>query len=233
MSQGQSIYRLQNLDQELERGQRRIAEIQVSFGETESLRQARAVVADAEKEYRKWMTEARDLELELESLSNKISASENRLYSGSITNPKELSDIQAEVASLNRRRRELEDKLLEAMVYSEEAESMLKMRDETLSATKNRWQADQEALQQELDELNAQLQVTQDERDRLRQRIAPDELALYDSVRARLGSVAVATLRDGVCGFCAVAPSSTKFGRIRSGRELQKCSNCGRILLDL
>ncbi len=155
------------------------------------------------------------------------------MYSGSITNPKELSDIQAEVASLKRRRGELEDRLLEAMLYSDEAESTLKTRDETLSSTKSRWQADQQALQQELDELNARLAIVQDERDELRRRIAPDELALYDSVRAHLGSVAVATLRNGVCGFCAVAPSSTKLGRIRSGRELQKCSNCGRILLDL
>jgi predicted nucleic acid-binding Zn-ribbon protein len=72
-----------------------------------------------------------------------------------------------------------------------------------------------------------------EEREQSRRITPADELDLYDRVRARSGSVTVATLRDGVCGFCAVAPSSTKLARLRSGRELLQCGNCGRILLDL
>jgi predicted nucleic acid-binding Zn-ribbon protein len=233
MTIGESLYQLQSLDQELESAQRRIAEIQASLVETEALRQTRAAVVAATEEHRQWMTKSRDLELEIDSLSSKITASEQRLYSGSVTNPKELSDMQSENVSLKRRRGQLEDELLEAMVYGEEAEATLEARRETLSSTEAKWQAEQAALGQELRELEARLAFVRDEREQARNTIATEELALYDKVRARFGSIAVTTLRDGVCGFCAVAPSSTKLGRLRSGRELLQCSNCGRILLYL
>jgi predicted nucleic acid-binding Zn-ribbon protein len=233
MTRGESLYRLQNLDLELETGQRHVSEIQASLGESEALRQTRQALAAAAKEHRDWATGSRDLELEIESLNNKISASEKRLYSGSVTNPKELGDMQDEVASLKRRRGALEDELLEAMVYSEEAEATLEACRTTLADTEAHWQANEMASKDELSGLEARLAQAQDEREQLRQTIAADDLALYDHIRARYGSVAVVTLRDGVCGFCAVTPSSTKLKRIRSGRELLQCGNCGRILLAL
>ena len=233
MIRGEPLYELQELDQTLENGQRRLAEIRALLGETEVLRQARHALTAAEEEHRKWMTRFRGLELEIDGLSSKIVASEKRLYGGSVTNPKELSDMQDEIASLKRRRGIMEDELLEAMIYSEEAEVELEACRATLADTDARWQADQAALKQELSELEARLEQVRDEREKSRQTIADDDLALYDKVRSRFGSVAVATLRDGVCGFCAVAPSSTKLARIRSGRELLQCGNCGRILLDL
>jgi predicted nucleic acid-binding Zn-ribbon protein len=233
MTQGEPLYQLQNLDIELENGQRRVSEIRTSLGETEALRQARQAQTAAETEHRRWSVRARDLELEIDSLSNEIATSEKRLYSGSITNPKELGDLQEKTASLKRRCGVLEDELLEALIYSEEAEATLKECRATTADTEAHWQTRQTTLQDELSVLEARLVEVRGEREQLRQTIASADLALYDNVRARYGSVAVVTLRGGVCGFCAVTPSSTKLKRIRGGRELLQCGNCGRILLDL
>jgi predicted nucleic acid-binding Zn-ribbon protein len=150
-----------------------------------------------------------------------------------VTNPKELGDIQEEIASLKRRSADLEDDLLEAMVNSEDAEAELNARRVALNDIDNQWQTDQKTLKGELIELETRLVNVREERDALRSTVAADDLALYDKVRDRLGSITVTTLRDGVCGFCAVAPSSTKLGRIRGGRELLLCGNCKRILLDI
>jgi len=233
MIRGERLYELQNLDEELEHGQRRISEIGASLGETGALLQARRALATAEEEHRTWMTRTRDLELEIESLENKISSSEKRLYGGSVTNPKELSDIQSEIASLKRRHSALEDELLEAMVYGDQVEATLEECRANLEDTEAHWQADQAALQNEQSQLEARLEAVREERGKLRQSIDADDLAFYDKVRGRFGSITVTTLRDGVCGYCAVAPSSTKLKAIRSGRELLQCGNCGRILLDL
>ena len=233
MARGERLYLLQNLDQELEDGQRRITKIKACLGETEALRQARLVFTNAENEQRSWITKARDLELETESLTNKIGASEERLYSGSIVNPKELADIQSEITSLKRRQGNLEDALLEAMVNGEEADAAVETCRATLMNTEAHWQSDQSVFKQELSELEARSDEAREERAGMRKSIATDELKLYDKVRARFGSITVATLRDGVCGFCAVAPASTKLARIRSGRELSQCDNCDRILLSL
>jgi predicted nucleic acid-binding Zn-ribbon protein len=99
--------------------------------------------------------------------------------------------------------------------------------------TEAQWRADQQALREELEALESRLAEAQQEREKLRQAMDNEMLSLYDSLRGRFGSIAVATLRDGVCGYCAVAPPSTKLRLIRSGREIVECSNCGRILLAL
>ena len=233
MTRGEPLYQLQSLDLEIETGQRRVLEIQAGLGESEGLRQACQAQATAQEECKRWTTRTRDLELEIESLSNKIATNEKRLYSGSVTNPKELEDLQEKIASLKRQHGAVEDNLLEAMVYSEEAEATLEKRHTALTDTETRWRADQATFREELNELETRLAVAQDERDQLRQIIVSDDLALYDYTRSRHGAIAVTTLRDGVCGFCAVAPSSTKLKRIQSGQELLQCGNCGRILLAL
>ncbi len=233
MTRGEPLHQLQQLDLELENGQRRIAEIQASLGESKALRQARRALSSAQEELREWKTKSRDLELEISSLNSKASSSEKRLYSGSVTNPKELSDIQEELASLKRRRQSLEDELLEAMVYGEEAEATVKERQATLTNIETQWEAEQAALKQELSQLETRMVQVRKARQKLRTEIKPDDLETYDHIRERYGSQAVVTLRDGVCGFCAVSPSSTKLKRIKRGEELLQCSNCQRILLDL
>ena len=233
MKTGESLYRLQNLDLEIEEGQRRVSEIQASLGESEALRQARQALTAAREVHQRWMTRARDLELEIGSLNNEVTSTESRLYSGRITKPKELTDLQEKLASLKRWRGTLEDDLLEAMVYGEEAEARFEECRAGLNDAEASWQAEQTTMREECDGLEERLVEAQSARERLRHIIAAEDLALYDKVRARHGSIAVATLRDGVCGFCAVAPSSTKMKAIRGGRQLFQCGNCGRILLDL
>jgi predicted nucleic acid-binding Zn-ribbon protein len=233
MIRGEPLYELQDLDLELEQGHRRISEIKQTLGETETVLRAREAVAQTQEQHRSWLRRMRDLELEIGGLTTRITNSEKRLYGGRITNPKELADIQNEIASLKRRRAELEDELLEAMLQAEADEETLEARREALVRIETDWQDQQEQLQEEMSQLETRLAQAEEERQKLRQSIHPEDLVLYDKIRSHYGPIAVAILQDGVCGFCAVAPSSTKLTRIRSGRELLQCSNCSRILLDL
>jgi predicted nucleic acid-binding Zn-ribbon protein len=233
MIRGEPLYELQDLDLELEQGRRRISEIQQSLGETETVLQAREALAQAQEQHSEWLRRMRNLELEIGGLTTRITSSEKRLYGGRVTNPKELSDIQNEIAYLKRRRAELEDELLEAMLQAEAAEERVETRSEALVRIEADWQDQQKQLREELNQLETRLAQAEEERKQLRQSIHPEDVALYDKIRSRHGPIAVAVLQDGVCGFCAVAPSSTKLARIRSGRELLQCSNCSRILLDL
>lgn len=55
------------------------------------------------------------LEGEVELVEQKISREEQRMFAGTVSNPKELSALQAEVESLKRKKSGLEDQLLEVM----------------------------------------------------------------------------------------------------------------------
>lgn len=233
MTHGETLYQLQDIDLELDQGRRRVAEIRADLGETEALRQARREQAEVQETYKEWALKMRHLELDIGGLDSEIVSNERRLYSGSVTNPKELADLQENVASLKRRREALEDDMLEAMIHSEEAETILRECIATLEDVEAQWQEDQDELKDELGRLEARLVQLEGDRDQLRSDISSEYLAVYDNIQTRYGIVAVATMRDGVCSFCAVAPSSIKLKAIKSGKELLQCGNCKRILLDL
>src|SRR6266704_3165166 len=55
------------------------------------------------------------LETEITQIDEKVTHEQGRLYSGELSNPKELSNIQAELDALRRRKSHLEDQELEVM----------------------------------------------------------------------------------------------------------------------
>src|SRR5687768_18403957 len=64
-------------------------------------------------------------EAEVEKQSIKIEQTESSLYGGRVHNPKELQDLQKDVASLKRHLSTLEERELEAMLVAETTEKDL------------------------------------------------------------------------------------------------------------
>jgi predicted nucleic acid-binding Zn-ribbon protein len=230
MAQAEKLYQLQALDWQLEADQKRTQEIEADLGETETLLQARSNLQATQAECRRWATQTRDLELDLGSVNNEIKSTEGRLYSGRVTNPKELNDLQQKAAALKRHRQTLEDELLETMVQGEEAQDELESRQASLEQIEQDWQMSQASLKQELADLKEHIAKNETERLAMRQAIPDADLQIYDEVRERKGTVAVAQLKDGVCGFCAVSPSSQHLKHLRRAESIMFCANCGRIL---
>ena len=125
MSQARALYRLQKIDQDLESRRQRVHEIAAELEMDDVLRQAEAAVADAEQRLRPQQTRANDLSLELKSVSSQTAQLTDRLYSGAVSNPKELEDIQEKIAERKRRHAELEDRLLATMIAIDELQDEL------------------------------------------------------------------------------------------------------------
>ena len=87
------LYTLQRVDIQLARKGRRYKEVEAHLGESEALRDARATLEAATRDHAHWRAQAQDRELEAQSIADKLSATEERLYSGRITNPRELGDL--------------------------------------------------------------------------------------------------------------------------------------------
>ncbi len=230
MERAKRLYRLQELDLEEEKVRRRLAEVEGALGETDQLRSARKAVEEASGTVRRWTVRQQDLELQVGALKKKIADSERRLYSGSIRNPKELSDLQAEVASLRRRLERREEELLEAMIGREDAEEEWQKAKERLEAVEREWAAEQERLREEKGRLEARLQEIGEARDALLPAILTGDLEIYRSLRQTKGGVAVAQVVDGACVGCGMQVPSARLQAAR-GDDLVFCGNCERILL--
>src|SRR5436190_1212623 len=118
-----SLYQLQSLDLAITQRRTRLDQIAAILGKDESVAQAQAQYTAAEQALTPWQTRSRNLDLEIKGLVQKIQLTEQSLYSGKITNPKELRDMGTEIESLKRRQSQLEDDLLDAMVHVEEEQA--------------------------------------------------------------------------------------------------------------
>jgi len=230
MKRSHLLYRLQTVDLEIGHGKRRLEEVEAGLGESQELRQARRALQKAEDELNRWRTTLRDLELEARSLATKIASVEERLYSGRVSNPKELANLQNEVSYLKRKRGELEDSQLEAMVEVEEHEAEVDSQKASLARIWAEWTEAQKQLTEERGELEERLAYLKRERVESEKTIRAEDLALYEELCSRKGGQAVALLKGEVCQACRMALPSSQVQQARSGDPPSLCSSCQRIL---
>ena len=168
---------------------------------------------------------------EVDLVEQKIKREEERMFSGTVTNPKELGALQAEVASLKRKQSSLEDELLEVMEQREEASdtvvSLTSQRDE-ISAEAERLSATVEQLTADID---VELAQHREQRDKVAATIPDDLLKLYETVRAAKSGVGAAALEGGTCQGCHTRLPQVELERIKAEGGLQRCDNCRRILV--
>lgn len=230
MSQIDLLYQLQQIDDELRAGNRRLQEVLQELQGSEKVQQARRWYETSSAQLRQARSRQKDLELEFGSVTDKLKRSERRLYSGDVRNPKELTDLQQEVAALSRRGGGLEDELLAAMMAAEEAQADCSGAEAQLQEAEQLWQERQAALAAERDRLQTHLRAGLARREKLVERIDRAALAAYDNVSRRRSHPAVALIQDGLCQACGVRASGDIVRGARAG-ELVYCGSCGRILL--
>lgn len=229
MSDVQQLYRLQEIDSEIQEKKKRLGDVLNAQRETDELIAARQRAQKAASELASWRTQLTDMNLELQSLTNKAKRSEDRLYSGKVGNPKELTDLQNEIDSLGRRRGGMEDDILEAMIMIEEAEAEKKAADAALAESKSAWEESQAHLKEEQVELALRLRDLADLRQEQLPLISAGALKDYAAISKRRGSTAVVFLRGNICQGCRLNVSAQTVKEVQQGKLLF-CDQCGRIL---
>jgi predicted nucleic acid-binding Zn-ribbon protein len=171
------------------------------------------------------------IEGEVGLLEQKIQREEQRLFSGSVANPRELSSLQAEVEQNRRKRSALEDELLEVMVQRDQADDTFE-RLTSERADKQRAADDLgTSVAAALADIEAGIESHARERDTIAAGIPDDLLALYERTRAPRSGVGVAALVGGTCQGCHTKLPAREAERMRREGGLQRCDNCGRILV--
>ncbi len=203
----------------------RLADVQEQLSELE------ADLAIARKQHEEIAREQSRLEGEIELIDQKAAREEQRMMSGKVANPKELAALQAEIASLKRKRGGVEDQLLEVMVQADGAGATV----DKLDAERSQAQSEKDDLTKTVARLSGDIGVELKEhaarRDELAPTIPPDLLSLYEKIRTSKHGVGAAALRGGTCEGCHTKLPAVEAERIRKEKGLQRCDNCRRILV--
>jgi predicted nucleic acid-binding Zn-ribbon protein len=231
MHPARQLFQLQTLDLERDAKYRRLKQVIAALTEPESLANAAAALASTQEQVTSARVRRQDLELETRTLETKIASVEERLYSGQVKNPKELADLQNDVASLRRRRTTLDDTVLDAMIALEDAEGAEREAQSKLAALQTQWQTDRHALMDERQQLEADIATLTEQRNQMVAAISPEYLKPYQKLRHEYSGQAVARVQDGTCIACGVEISDRLLARARLSEDLNYCGNCERILM--
>jgi uncharacterized protein len=225
------LYQLQTLDLAITQHRNRLAEIAATLGKDEAVAAARGSLENAEKALKPWQNKTRDLDLEIKGIVQKIQAADQRLYSGKVSNPKELRDLQEEIESLKRRQSQLEDDLLEAMIQVEERQAVSQDAQQALNRAQAAWTHDQGDLLVEQQRLQNELAQLELRRKQGAATIDSKLITIYETIRTKKRGQAVALLKGDSCTTCGVEQTSVIAQRVRQGSEIVYCASCGRILV--
>ena len=123
MSESFKLFRLQQIDSELDKSYARIKAIDQLLADDEKIRRSQFKLDRAKKEHFDAEKNLRLAEQKVKDQRIKIERSQAALYGGKVSNPKELQDLQQESESLKKYLSILEDQQLEAMLAMDERSS--------------------------------------------------------------------------------------------------------------
>ena len=231
MTTASELFALQRTDLAFDSIVARLAGVEDQLGETEELTVARERLAQCQEEVREIQARQKELDYQAEAARVKAAEIESKLYGGTVKNPKELEDFQADLTSLRGQRGKREDALLEAMLALEEGEAVLKGAEEALAKIETSWKAEQATLRET--QATLKQEIAELEAKRLDQLEGMDQVALslYGLLRERRQGTAVAVVERGLCQGCRISLPMSILQKARAGVGLVQCVSCERILV--
>lgn len=230
MSMGRQLYELQEIDLEIDAKREALSEVMGRLGQSEVLDQARLSLAGDEERLVELERSQREQEREVEDLRAKATASEEKLYGGTVKNPKELASLQEQVVNLQRKMRERDDKTLDIMAEVDTTQQKVSLKRGEVAKIEEDWRAEQASLSQQQAELGAALATLEQKGKDLAGKLDASSLELYQALRRKRQGRAVAKVEQGMCQGCRIALPMSELQRARLGQELVQCSSCERIL---
>ena len=230
MSAALGLYRLQLIDSRMDEIRARMDEIRQTLENDQEMRQAKKLVAESEANLKLAQGALKQAEAEVDKQKIKIEQSESNLYSGNVKNPKELQDLQNEVAALKRHLVTLEDRQLESMLEEETKEQANQAALDKLEQVKARLADQNQTLTAEQAELTKDLERLDAERGAALSPLDPSLLTVYGELRQQKRGLAIAAVSDGACAACGTTLTPAQLQSARSTAQINNCPTCGRIL---
>lgn len=230
MSLALDLLALQELDESIASLDTTIASLRQQLSRYEELEDARRRVEHVQQLTAAAQKKQRSLDASIADLTARIEPEEKRLFSGRVTNSKELVSIQHEVDVLKKQRSAFEDQLLDVMGRLEELDKRRTQVQANLAAVEKRSREGHAALERDLQRLEEERAGVAERRDAHAAGIAAASLRLYEAVRKRRGA-GVAHIGGSACGGCRVALPDAVRRHAMSRDSLVQCPNCEKILV--
>lgn len=206
------------------------AELEALAKDTTQLRDLLVAAQTEESDTAREQTKA---EQDVDQVRQRAGRDQQRLDSGAVTSPKDLENLQREIASLARRQGDLEDVVLDVMERRESAQERVAELTDRLSAVQAT--AEEAAARRDAatEGIDAEIAGLTKDREAIAASVPADLLKLYEKLRTQQDGVGAARLYQRRCEGCQLELNITELNEVRAAPAdtVVRCENCRRILV--
>ena len=225
-----ALFQLQQLDLEMDRLTAEHQALTMSLQNTSSVKKARAEQKQMQQQLSASLQAQKDAEWTLEDVEQRLKHHEQRLYSGGVTNPKELAALQQEVQHLRAQKGRQEEVVLEKMDEVERVRERAEKSARAVTEAEQSWEKANATGIARRDQLDAKLQELREKRATQTGTLDSELVKRYEGMRKAKQGKVVSKIEQNSCQWCRVILTPSEIQRVRVSSEIQTCSNCGRML---
>jgi uncharacterized protein len=234
VKQQRSLLELAEIDAELSRIEYRIKHL----SEQQLLEEVQSTHREANDRLAALQIAIEDLDAQVAKFESEIDGVRQReerdraLLAGGTVDAKQLTELQHELETLERRQAALEDALLDVMERREELQRDQGDKLTKIDELQNDLGAAQTACEDARTELDQFRHQSLSRRDELVSALDADLVALYERQRAR-GGAGAGLLQGRRCGACRIEIGKGELARVSAAPDddVLRCPECGAILL--
>jgi predicted nucleic acid-binding Zn-ribbon protein len=230
MSRSKTLYQLQQYDSGIDQAIKRIQAIDSILSDTTEFDKA----LNKQEEHKMFLAEKhktlKSTEHTVTIQNQKITQNQNKLYSGTVTNPKDLEDLQLESDSLHKYLSVLEERQIEAMLESDQAQEIYDLSSALVEEISQKKQTERELLSAEKSAVESKISSFQSDRETLLANAEIPDMSIYENLRKTSGGIAVTLMQNSSCSACGSNIPSAIEQEARSPKKLSFCPACKRIL---
>jgi predicted nucleic acid-binding Zn-ribbon protein len=170
----------------------------------------------------------KNLELDVGTRSESIARLKTQQYQTRKND--EFQAIGHEIERYENEIRKLEDQELELMIETDKLKAEIEANDKSARAAKDTISRQLTDLETKSKALGSQQQELEREREALASKIDADLLDQFERLFNSKGDAAIVAVEHGVCTGCHMKVTTATASRVKAGREIVNCEQCGRIL---
>ena len=144
----------------------------------------------------------------------------------------EFQAIGHEIERYENEIRKIEDEELELMVQADKIKVDLAAEEQTAAAVKESIARQTKDLETKSTTLQSRLEELAKERTEIAGKIDEDLLSRFERLFKSKGDAVLVALEHEVCTGCHMKVTAQTAHRVKAGREIVSCENCGRILYE-
>ena len=224
------LLKLQTLDRSISNLRKDLSDTEASLTDDSAVLKAGSIFQQISTAHQTVNKNQREIEREIQRLTDRKDSIESKIYAGEINNPKELTALQDEVANIDDLIEAKEEVLLASMEETERYDQGLAKATAQLETAEISHQEKVANLKSKQQQLINQLHTEEPAQQTARELCSANLLHIYDRVGKANKGIAIALVESDRCSECRLSIPKKLLETLKTANEFVYCNSCGRIL---